>query len=114
MKERISLLYLIAIIYFTVSGGAFGLEELVRAAGPGLALLLLIVTPLLWSLPIALMVAEMSSMLPLQGGYHRWVHFALGRFWGFQEGWWTWLGAMLLTGPWPISSGRKFASHSRE
>ena len=102
MKERISLLYLVAILYFTVSGGAFGLEELVRAAGPGLALLLLIVTPLLWSLPIALMAAEMGSMLPVEGGYYRWVHFALGRFWGFQEGWWTWLYTFVDMALYPV------------
>ena len=102
MKERISLLYLIAIVYFTVSGGAFGLEELVRSAGPGLALLLLAVTPLLWSLPIALMAAEMGSMLPVEGGYYRWVHLALGRFWGFQEGWWTWLYTFVDMALYPV------------
>jgi amino acid transporter len=109
LKERISLLYLIGIIYFTVSGGAFGLEELVRSAGPGLALLLLIVTPLLWSLPIALMAAEMGSMLPVQGGYYRWVHFALGRFWGFQEGWWTWLYTFVDMALYPVL----FADYAR-
>ncbi len=100
--KKISLIHLVGIIYFTVSGGAFGLEELVSSAGPGLALLLLIVTPLLWSLPVALMVAEMGSMLPLQGGYYRWVHFALGRFWGFLEGWWTWLSIRCSS---PITPG---------
>lgn len=109
MKERISLLHLIGIIYFTVSGGAFGLEELVRSAGPGLALLLLIVTPLLWGLPVALMAAEMSSMLPVEGGYYRWVHFALGRFWGFQEGWWTWLYTFIDMALYPVL----FADYAR-
>jgi hypothetical protein len=59
--KKISLIPLVGIIYFTVSGGAFGLEELVSSTGPGLALLLLIATPLLWSLPVALMVSEMST-----------------------------------------------------
>ena len=100
--KKLSLLPLIGIIYFTVSGGAFGLEELVSSTGPGLALLLLIVTPLLWSLPVALMVAEMGSMLPVQGGYYRWVDFALGRFWGFQEGWWTWLFTFVDMALYPV------------
>jgi amino acid transporter len=30
-------------------------------------------------------------MLPVSGGYYRWVQLALGDFWGFQEGWWSWL-----------------------
>jgi amino acid transporter len=33
------------------------------------------------------MVAELSSALPEEGGYYRWVHRALGPFWGFQEAW---------------------------
>ena len=70
--KKISLILLAGIIYFTVSGRAFGLEELVSSRGLGLALILLIVTPLLWSLPIALMVSEMSSMFPVHGGYYRW------------------------------------------
>ena len=107
--QKISLLPLIGIIYFTVSGGAFGLEELVSSTGPGLALLLLIVTPLLWSLPVALMVAELGSMLPLQGGYYRWVYFALGRFWGFQEGWWTWLFTFVDMALYPVL----FADYAR-
>ena len=69
---------------------------------PGLAFLLLILTPLLFSVPTALMVAEMSSMLPLGGGYYRWVYFALGRFWGFQEGWWTWLYTFVDMALYPV------------
>ena len=107
--KKISLLPLIAIVYFTVSGGAFGLEELVSSTGPGLALLLLLVTPLMWSLPIALVTSEMSSMLPLHGGYYRWVYFALGRFWGFQEGWWTWLYTFVDMALYPVL----FADYAR-
>ena len=88
-KKQLTLIPLIGIIYFTVSGGAFGLENVISGAGPGLGLLLLIITPLLWSVPIALVTAEMATMLPIDGGYYRWVYFGLGRFWGFQEGWWT-------------------------
>jgi amino acid transporter len=107
--KKITLLPLIGIVYFTVSGGAFGLEELVSSTGPGLALLLLLLTPLLWSLPIALVTAEMSSMLPLQGGYYRWVYLAMGRFWGFQEGWWTWLYTFVDMALYPVL----FADYAR-
>ncbi len=107
--KKISLLPLIAIIYFTVSGGAFGLEELVSSTGPGLALLLLLVAPLLWSLPIAWVTAEMSSMLPLHGGYYRWVYLAMGPFWGFQEGWWTWLYTFVDMALYPVL----FAEYAR-
>jgi amino acid transporter len=70
-----------------VSGGPFGLEELVSKAGYGPAMLVLILTPVLWSVPTALMVAELSAMIPAEGGYYVWVRRALGPFWGFQEAW---------------------------
>lgn len=102
MKRQLTVLQLTGIIYFTVSGGAFGLEEPVAAAGPGLALLLLLITPLLWSVPIALVTAELSTMLPIDGGYYRWVYLGLGRFWGFLEGWWTWLFTFIDMAIYPV------------
>lgn len=51
--------------------------------------MLVVVTPLAWSLPIALMVAELSSAMPVEGGYYVWVREGLGDFCGVQEGFWT-------------------------
>jgi amino acid transporter len=59
----------------------------VQGAGYGGAIVVLLVTPLLWSVPTAFMIGELSSALPKEGGYYAWVHRALGRFWGFQEAW---------------------------
>jgi len=70
-----------------VSGGPYGLEDLVQSAGYGRALLVLAVTPLLWALPTALMVGELASAIPEDGGYYEWVRRAMGPFWGFQEAW---------------------------
>ena len=44
-------------------------------------------TPVVWSLPTALMVGELAAALPEEGGYYAWVRRALGPFWGFQEAW---------------------------
>jgi amino acid transporter len=88
-NSRLNLLPLIGVIFFIVCGGAYGLEPLVGAVGPGWAILLVLATPLLWSLPIALMVAELSSSIPAEGGYYIWVRQALGDFWGLQSGWWA-------------------------
>src|SRR5262249_38945488 len=93
---------LIGILYFTVSGGAFGLEDLVQATGPGLSLLLIVITPLIWSLPVALLVAELSSAIPEEGGYYRWVTRGLGRFWGFQEAWWIWMWTFVDMAIYPV------------
>jgi amino acid transporter len=78
---------LVAATFFMVSGGPYGLEDLVQSAGYGRALLVLAITPLLWALPTALMVGELSSAIPREGGYYEWVRQALGPFWGFQEAW---------------------------
>ena len=102
-KKQLKLIPLAGIIYFTVSGGAFGLENVFSASGPGLGMLLLVLTPLLWSLPIAFVTAEMATMLPIDGGYYRWVYFAMGRFWGFQEGWWTWLYTFVDMAIYPVT-----------
>ena len=80
-KKGITLWPLIAATYFMVSGGPYGLEDVVRGAGYGGAILLLLVTPLIWSLPTALMIGELSSAIPAEGGYYVWVRRAAGSFW---------------------------------
>jgi amino acid transporter len=70
-----------------VAGGPYGLEELVAASGFHKAIVILLFVPLIWSLPTALMVAELSSAIPEEGGYYAWVRRAMGPFWGFQEAW---------------------------
>jgi len=70
-----------------VSGGPYGLEDIVHDEGYKVAILLLAVTPLFWSLPVALLVGELSAAIPEDGGYYVWVRRALGPFWGFQEAW---------------------------
>jgi amino acid transporter len=86
-RKQIGLWSLVAATYFMVSGGPYGLEDVVKGAGYGGAILLLLVTPVIWALPTASMVAELSSAIPEDGGYYVWVRRAAGRFWGFQEAW---------------------------
>ena len=81
------LLPLIAATYFMVSGGPYGLEDIIGMAGYKWALLLLLVIPLFWSLPTSLMVGELASAMPIDGGFYHWVRKAMGPFWGFQEAW---------------------------
>ena len=84
---RLTLWPLIAATFFMVSGGTYGTEDIVHGAGYGKAILILLLTPLLWSLPTAFMIGELSSALPFEGGYYAWVRRAMGNFWGFQEAW---------------------------
>ena len=85
---------MIAATYFLVAGGPYGLEDIVSKAGYSGAMLILLITPLLWSLPAALMVSELASALPDEGGYYVWVTRAMGRFWGFQEAWLSLVGSV--------------------
>ncbi len=91
LKRELTLLPLFGLIYFTVCGGAFGAEPMVGWSGPGLALLLMVLTPIFFSIPNMLMVREMSSMMPVEGGYYHWVKQAFGRFPGFMAGWMNWV-----------------------
>jgi amino acid transporter len=93
---------LVAVMFFIVSGGPFGLEGLVGSVGPGLALTLLVVTPLVYAVPEAMLVGELASMLPLEGGYYQWVKRAFGRFWGFWNGWLSWVYSMLDMAIYPV------------
>ncbi|MBI4168447.1 MAG: APC family permease, partial [Acidobacteria bacterium] len=87
------LLPLIALVYCLSAGGSFGPEEIVSASGPGLAILLVLVMPIFYGLPLGLASSEMASRFPVEGGYYRWVRRLFGDFWGFQAGWCAWVGA---------------------
>src|SRR5256884_3095624 len=84
---RLTLWPLVAATFFMVSGGTYGIEDIVHGAGYGRAILFLILTPILWSLPTAFLMGELASALPSEGGYYAWVRRAMGNFWGFQEAW---------------------------
>ncbi len=86
-RRKLRLLPLIAATYFMVSGGPYGIEDILGGAGFGRAIIILLALPILWSLPTALMIGELASAIPAEGGFYIWVRRALGPFWGYQEGW---------------------------
>ncbi|MDT8070061.1 MAG: APC family permease [Terriglobia bacterium] len=85
--RKLTTLTLLGATFFMVSGGPFGLEELIGNAGYLRSIIIILVVPILWALPTTLMVSELSAAIPLDGGYYVWVTRALGPFWGFQEAW---------------------------
>lgn len=101
-KRTLNLTSLVGLTFFCVAGGAYGLEDAVGTGGPMLALLALLIVPWLWSLPTALMTAELSTAMPEDGGYVVWVEGAFGRFWGFQEGWLSWLCSFADNALYPV------------
>jgi len=86
-RRKMRILSLVAATYFMVSGGPYGIEDILGGAGFARAIVILMVLPFLWSLPTALMIGELASALPHEGGFYVWVRRALGPFWGYQEGW---------------------------
>uniref|UniRef100_A0A2N9HJJ8 Amino acid permease/ SLC12A domain-containing protein n=1 Tax=Fagus sylvatica TaxID=28930 RepID=A0A2N9HJJ8_FAGSY len=90
-NPKLTVLPLIALIFYEVSGGPFGIEDSVKAGGgPLLSLLGFLIFPLIWSIPEALVTAELATSFPENGGYVIWISSAFGPFWGFQEGFWKW------------------------
>lgn len=100
MKRTLSMTAIISIIFFNVSGGPYALEG-VLSAGPGLALILILVTPIVYSAPVALICAELGTALPEEGGYYSWSKRALGPFGAFCQGWWVWLFTFVDIGVFP-------------
>ena len=101
-RQKLRLIQLAAVIFLTVSGGPYGLEPLLTYAGKNGALLLLLVTPLLWDIPAVLTVLELNSMMPVTGGYYQWVKRALGKRMALYEGWWTWLYTFVDLAIYPV------------
>ncbi len=101
-KAQMKLWPLVITMFFLVCGGAYGIEESISASGPGMALMLIILVPLLSALPTGLMMAELSTALPLVGGYYVWVKKGLGPVWGFLVTWWTWISSWIDNAIYPI------------
>ena len=87
-RSDVRLITVFFMIYILVSGGSFGIEDMVSSSGPGLTILLLVLLPIFWSLPMALVASELGSALPGEGGFYLWARRGLGDFWGFQTAWW--------------------------
>ncbi|KAG8645636.1 hypothetical protein MANES_10G081200v8 [Manihot esculenta] len=102
-SPKLTLLPLVALIFYEVSGGPFGIEDSVKAGGgPLLSLLGFLIFPLIWSVPEALITAELATSFPENGGYVIWISSAFGPFWGFQEGFWKWFSGVMDNALYPV------------
>ena len=80
-KHDIKVSGIVFMLYCLVAAGAFGIEEMIPEAGPGMTLILLAVFPIIWAYPISNMVAECGAVMPSEGGVYVWVKEAFGEFW---------------------------------
>lgn len=100
-KKKLGLAALTVLIFYEVSGGPFGTEDIVRAGGPFFALVgfsLLLV----WAIPEAMITAELSTAMPEASGSVAWIDCAFGPFWAFQKGWLSWLSGVSDNALYPI------------
>ncbi|KAL6847001.1 hypothetical protein ACP4OV_022854 [Aristida adscensionis] len=101
--RRLTVLPLVALIFYDVSGGPFGIEDSVRAGGGALLPLLgFLLLPALWSLPEALVTAELASAFPTNGGYVAWVSAAFGPAPAFLVGFTKWASGTLDNALYPV------------
>ncbi|MGB9471428.1 MAG: hypothetical protein WBQ59_18935, partial [Candidatus Acidiferrum sp.] len=67
--KKAGLLYFVFVMFAYTTGGPFGLEEMVTTSGPGLTLVYLLILPLFWCVPVALVAAELTGAIPVEGGF---------------------------------------------
>ncbi len=96
--RKAGLFYLVFVMFSYTTGGPFGLEDMVTTSGPGITLIYLLVLPFFWCIPVSLVSAELTTIMPVEGGFYRWTRAAFGDFWGFLAGWWNWSASFLLGG----------------
>jgi len=82
---------LAVLVFYNVSGGPFGIEAAVRAGGNLYAILGFVLLPLVWSVPEALITAELGSAYPEAGGGMAWVEEAFGTKAGLACGYLSWV-----------------------
>ncbi|KAL1528025.1 hypothetical protein AB1Y20_009394 [Prymnesium parvum] len=101
-RRQLGLLSVTMILFFNVSGGPLGSEQIVSSVGPLPGLSLLLAFGILFSLPQAMVTAEMSTAFPQNGGYSLWVQAAFGDFWGLQESYWSWFSGVVDSALYPV------------
>lgn len=100
--RKAGLFYLVFVMFSYTTGGPFGLEDMVTTSGPGMTLIYLLVLPFFWCIPVSLVSAELTTAMPVEGGFYRWTRAAFGDFWGFLAGWWNWTASFLLGGAYAV------------
>lgn len=101
-RKKLTLIPLIFLIYFEVAGGPFGEEPAVKAGGILLGILGFLIFPFIWSIPEALITAELSTAYPGDGGFVIWADRAFGPFWGSLLGTWKFLSGVVNIASFPV------------
>jgi hypothetical protein len=101
-KRTLTFWKLCGLTFASVAGGPYGFEEAVGAGGPYLTIVGLLLVPFVWSVPNALMTAELACMMPENGGHILWVDRAFGPFWSFVNSYATLFSLIFEGGLYPV------------
>jgi amino acid transporter len=101
-RRTLGVVTVAALCWLNVSGGPLGTEPIVSSCGPGIGFLGILVFPVVWSVPQAIVTAEMSAAFPDNGGYSLWVRSAFGEFWAVQESYWSWASGVVDNAVYPV------------
>ncbi|KAL7532549.1 hypothetical protein ACHAXR_004697 [Thalassiosira sp. AJA248-18] len=82
---------LAVLVFYNVSGGPFGIEPSIRAGGNLYAILGFVLFPLVWSVPEALITAELGSAFQDPSAGVAWVEEAFGESLGCLCGYLAWV-----------------------
>lgn len=101
-QGKLSLAGLAVMVFYSVSGGPFGVEASVRSAGNFYTLLGFAVFPFIWSVQEAMMTAELGAAFPEASGGVAWVEEAFGSKWGFLSGFLGWVAGATDNAIYPV------------
>lgn len=86
-KKKLRLISVVFMMYIFISGGAFGIEDMVGGAGPGITFIVLLILPIIWAYPYGLICTELGARYTEESGFYGWIRRALGRFPAYISGW---------------------------
>lgn len=89
--KKVGVWGMVVVGFFWVHGGIYGNEAMLMAGPPLYVFIMLGIVPFVYSLPIALIVAELSTAFPEDGGYVVWVREACGQVLGSHHAYWVWV-----------------------
>eukprot|EP00804_Cyclotella_cryptica_P025933 CCRYP_002774-RC/>CCRYP_002774-RC protein AED:0.13 eAED:0.13 QI:91/0.85/0.75/1/0.85/0.87/8/165/526 len=101
IDDKVTALTLAMIIFYNVTGGPFGIEPSVKAAGNFYAIIGISLMPFVWAVPEMYMTYRLSEMFPCASGGVLWVEKAMNPTMGLVQGYLGWLGGVVNAASYP-------------
>jgi amino acid transporter len=101
-RNKLNSIMLATIVFYSVSGGPFGIEESIRAGGNFYTLLGFLILPFVWSIPEAVMTTELGAAFVDASGGVAWVEAAFGYSAGWMVGYLGWVAGATDNAIYPV------------